>query len=155
MKKVLSEPWPFHKLLQQKPCIALGRPLRTLGPHHGGAVRTGEQEPCFAGNVRPHEPRVGLGPENLRARLSDVLGPGRFRLGRGRNTPKLMVAHIAYAVAHPVHEWLGGSDEVADRRGIDGEEVREAHTLDAHIGAWTLGKLVLQRPPTFAADLDP
>src|SRR2546423_9673020 len=132
-------------LLQQKPGIALGRHLRPLGPHHRSAVRTGEQEPGFPGNVRPHEPRVRLAPENLRARLRDVLGPGRFRLGRGRNTPKLMVAHIAYAVAYPVYEWLGGSDEVADRRGIDGEEVREARALDAHIGTRPLGKLVLQR----------
>src|SRR5207244_7032726 len=75
--------------------------------------------------------------------------------GRGHNTPQLMVAYIAYAVAHPVHERLGSSDEVADRSGIDGEEVREASALDAHIGARTLGKLVLQRLPTCAADLDP
>src|SRR5262249_3212432 len=75
--------------------------------------------------------------------------------GRWRNTPEAMLEHIADTVAHPVHERLGGSDEVADRGGIDGEEIREAHALDAHVGAWPPGKLVLQRLPTFAADLDP
>src|SRR6266571_7299877 len=34
--------------------------LRRLGPHHRSTVWTGEQEPGFPGNVRPHEPRVGL-----------------------------------------------------------------------------------------------
>src|SRR2546425_8267735 len=125
--RCLYPEWPWspmpkrsraNHLLQHKPCIALGRHLRPLGPHDGGTVWTGEQEPGFPGNVRSHEPRVGLGPENLRARLRDMLGPCRFRLGRGRNPRTLMIAHIGDAVAYPVHERLSGSDEVTDRRGI-------------------------------------
>src|SRR5215831_9834947 len=142
-------------LLQQKPCIALGCHLRPLGPHRWSAVRTGEQEPGFAGNVRPHEPRVGLGPENLRPRLRDVLGPGRFRLGRGCNPRILMVTDITDAVAHPVHEWLGSAHKVADRGGINGEEIWEAGALNPHIGTRPRGKLGLQRLPAFAADLHP
>src|SRR5215212_7633825 len=66
-----------------------------------------------------------------------------------------MVAQIADAVAHPVHERLGGADEVADRRGVDGEEVRETGALDAKVGARTRGKLVFQSLPSLAADLYP
>ena len=58
--------------------FSFGRHLRTLDPHKWGAARTGEQGPCFAGNVRPHEPRVGLRPENLDASLGDVPEPGTF-----------------------------------------------------------------------------
>ena len=83
--------------MKQKPFIPIVRHLRTLGPHGWGAVRTGEQDPCFAGDVHPHKPRGGLCPEQIGARLGDVLGSCLFRLGRGRNTRKLMFAHIAYA----------------------------------------------------------
>src|SRR5262245_17266753 len=74
-----------HVLLQPKPGIALGRYLRPLSPHDWSAVRTAEQEPGFAGNVRPHKPGVGLGPEQGGAHLGDVRPPGLFRLGRGLN----------------------------------------------------------------------
>src|SRR2546422_2999914 len=43
-------------LLQHKSFIPLGRHLRPLGPHDRRAIRTAEQEPGFAGNVRPPQP---------------------------------------------------------------------------------------------------
>jgi hypothetical protein len=96
-------------LLQHKAFIALGHHLHPFGPHHRSAVRTGKQEPGFPGDVRPHEPRVGLGLQNLRARLRDVRNPGCFRLGRRRNPRILLVADITDAVADLVHERRGQS----------------------------------------------
>src|SRR5947208_537436 len=107
-------PVPDGTLLQHKSSIALGCYLGPFGSHHRGTVWTGEQEPGFARNVRAYEPRVGLGAQNLRTRLRGVLGPGGFGLRCRRNALQLMLAHIADAVAHPVHQRLSGAHEVAD-----------------------------------------
>src|SRR2546423_11982108 len=131
------------RLLQQKPFITLGRHLRPLGPHDRSAVRTAEQEPGFAGNVRPHKPGVGLAPEQCGARLGDVRPPGLFRLGRGLNARQALRTHRAYAVAHPFYQRLAAAGEVASPGPWHGEEIREARALDAHIRAWTLGKFLL------------
>src|SRR5215467_12333278 len=93
-------------LLQHKSFIPLGRHLRPLGPHNRRAVRTAEQEPGFAGNVRPDKPGVGLGPEQRGARLDDVRPPGLFRLGRGLNARQALRTHIAEALTHPFDQRL-------------------------------------------------
>src|SRR5712692_9247340 len=142
-------------LLQPKPCIALGRYLRPLGPHDRSAVRTAEQEPGFAGNVRPHKPGVGLAPKQGGARLNNVLPPGLFRLGRGLNARQALRTHRAYAVAHPFYQRLAASGEVAGPGPRHGEEIREARALEAHIRARTLSKFLLQRLPACAADIYP
>ena len=81
-----------------------------------------------------------------------MVNPGVFRLQRGRNAHEFIVANIAYGVAHPIHQRLGGPDEVADRGGVDGEEIWETRALDAHVGSRAVGKFILQRLPTFASD---
>ena len=126
-------------LLKQKPLIAIGRHLRPLGPHDWGAVRSGEQYPCFAGNVRPHEPRVGLRPVNFGPRLRYLLDPGIFRLERCLDTRKLTIAHTSHGFPHPIHQRLGRPDEIADRGSIEGEEILEACTRDSHKGLRIIG----------------
>src|SRR5262245_53022228 len=144
-----------EKLLQPKPFIVLGRHLRPLGPHDRRAVRTAKQEPGFAGNVRPHKPGVGLGPEQRGACLDDVRPPGLFRLGRGLHACQALLPHIANAPTHPFHQRLAAAGEVAGPGSWHEEEIREARALDTHIGARPLSKFLLQRLPAGAADLDP
>ena len=132
-------------LLQPEILYSIGCHL-PRGPHHQGAVGLVSKTGAF-GNVRPHEPRAP-GSENLRARLSDVR-VSRFRLGRGRNTGKLMVAHMAVHRSPSPHERLGGSDKLPTEAALMVKRF-ESPRSDAHIGTRPLGKLVLQRLPTFA-----
>ena len=55
-----------------------------------------------------------------------------------------VVAHVGHALADPLHQRLGGPHKVAYGGSVDGEQVREAHALDAHEGSWARGELLLQ-----------
>src|SRR5262245_46984360 len=107
-------------LLKEKPFITLGGDLLTLFAIVWRAVGIQQGDALLAGYIRPDKPGAArsarAGRKRMIRQLRGVIRPALLRLRSRRDARVALLANVADAIGNPLHNHLGASGEIAERR---------------------------------------